>query len=71
MKSPLCVLILLLAPGLAACHKQTVPAQADMDAETRQKAIEVREAADKETAALNEGAALKPTEAKEAPAPAK
>lgn len=56
MNTPLLNLCLLLAFGLAACHKQT--AQAEMDAESRQKAIEVRAAADKETAAINQSAAL-------------
>jgi len=53
-----------------ACNKRAAPAQADMDAETRQKAIEVRAAADKKTAAINEAAVLQKAEDKEAPKPA-
>jgi|GEM_PF-1966147 len=59
MKSLPCLFVLLLASGLTACHKQTPPTQADMNAAARQKAIEVRENADKETVAINEGAARK------------
>lgn len=70
MNSPLLVLALVLVSGLTACHKQSAPAQADMDAETRQKAIEVRAAADKKTAAINEAAVLQKATDKEAPAPA-
>jgi len=40
-----------------------------MDTETRQKAIEVRAAADKATVATNEAAALQKAADKEAPAP--
>lgn len=69
MNIPLPVLTLLLVSGLTACHKQSPPAQADMDAETRQKAVEVRAAADKKAAALNESATVQNTEAKEAPRP--
>lgn len=69
MNTPLLILSLLLASGLMACHKKAAPAQADMDAEARQKAIEVRAAADKATAAVNEAAALQKTAAKEAPKP--
>ena len=73
MNSPLFILSLLLASGLMACNKRAAPAQADMDAETRQKAIEVRAAADKKTAAINEAAILQKAEAKEAlkPVPVK
>ncbi len=70
MNSPLLLITLLLASGLMACNKKAAPAQADMDAETRQKAIEVRAAADKATAAVNEAAVLQKAEAKEAPTPA-
>ncbi|MBN8418161.1 MAG: hypothetical protein J0L73_04530 [Verrucomicrobia bacterium] len=66
MNIPLPVLTLLLVSGLTACHKQSPPAQADMDAETRQKAVEVRAAADKKAAALNESATV---QTKEAPPP--
>jgi uncharacterized lipoprotein len=68
MNTSLLVLSLLLVLGLTACHKQTEPAQADMDAESRQKAFEVRAAADKQTAAINEAAVLQKTEIKEATA---
>jgi hypothetical protein len=68
MNSSLLVLSLLLVSGLTACHKQTAPAQADMDAKTRQKAFEVRAAADKQTAAIKEAAVLQKTEIKEATA---
>ncbi|MFZ2276841.1 MAG: hypothetical protein WAW39_03540 [Prosthecobacter sp.] len=67
MNTPLLMLSLLLGSGQMACHKKAAPAQADMDAETRQKAIEVRAAADKKTAAINEAAILQKAEAKEAP----
>ncbi len=70
MNTPLFILSLLLASGLMACNKRAAPAQADMDAETRQKAIEVRAAADKKTAAINEAAVLQKAEDKEAPKPA-
>ncbi|MCX6851691.1 MAG: hypothetical protein NTY98_22545 [Verrucomicrobia bacterium] len=70
MNTPLLMLSLLLGSGQMACNKKAAPAQADMDAETRQKAIEVRAAADKKTAAVNEAAILQKTEAKEAPIPA-
>ncbi|OYW73209.1 MAG: hypothetical protein B7Z37_22405 [Verrucomicrobia bacterium 12-59-8] len=70
MKSSLLALTLLLVSGLTACHKQTAHAQSGMNAEARQKAIEVRAAADKATAALNKAAALQKTEAKAAPTPA-
>lgn len=66
MNTPLLMLSLLLGSGQMACHKKAAPAQADMDAETRQKAIEVRAAADKKTAAINEAAVLQKAEAKEA-----
>lgn len=69
MKSPLQALALLLVSGLTACHKQSAPAQADMDAETRQKAVEIRAAADKATAAINEAAAMQRAKDKEATAP--
>ncbi|MDI1314414.1 hypothetical protein [Prosthecobacter sp.] len=69
MKSPLLALALLLVSGLTACHKQSAPAQADMDAETRQKAVEIRAAADKATAAINEAAAMQRAKDKEATAP--
>jgi len=59
MKSLPRLFVLLLASGLTACHKQTTPTQADMNAAARQKAIEVRENADKETVAINEGGARK------------
>jgi hypothetical protein len=59
MKSLPRIFVLLLASGLAACDKQSTPSQADMNAAARQKAIEVRENADKETVALNEGVAKK------------
>ena len=70
MKSSLHLFILMLASGLTACHKQPAPAQADMDAASRQKAVEIRAASDKETAALkeaaaNQEAARKAAEAKE------
>lgn len=68
MNTPSIALIILAALSLAACHKQSAPIQADMDAESRQKAVEVREAADKETAALKEAAALKAAADKEAAA---
>lgn len=70
MNTPLLILSLLLGSGLMACQKKAAPAQADMDAESRRKAIEVRAAADKKTAAVNEAAVLQKTETKEAPAPA-
>jgi hypothetical protein len=70
MNTPLLMLSFILGSGQMACHKKAAPAQADMDAETRQKAIEVRAAADKKTAAINEAAVLQKTEAKEAPKPA-
>jgi len=70
MNIPLLALTLLVVSGLTACHKQSPPAQAEMDAETRQKAIEVRAAADKKTAAINEASAVQKLEAKEAPTPA-
>jgi len=70
MNTPLLLLSLLLGSGQMACHKNAPPAQADMDAETRRKAIEVRAAADKKTAAINEAAAIQKAEAKEAPIPA-
>ena len=70
MKSLPRLFVLLLASGLAACHKQSTPLQADMDAATRQKAIEVRENADKETAAINEGGARKAAAEDPAPTPA-
>ena len=59
MKSLPCLFVLLLASGLAACHKQSPPSQADMNAAARQRAIEVRENADRETVAINEGGAKK------------
>jgi len=68
MKSPTRLFILLLATGLMACHKTSTPVQADMDAEARQKAVEVREAADREAAALKEAAASKEAARKEAAA---
>ena len=68
MNSPSRLLILLLATALMACHKTSRPIQADMDAEARQKAVEVREAADKEAAALKDAAATKEAARKEAAA---
>jgi hypothetical protein len=68
MNSPTRLIILLLATGLMACHKTSTPIQADMDAESRQKAVEVREAADREAAALKEAAASKEAARKEAAA---
>ena len=58
MNSPFTILTLLLVTGLTACDKQTGPPQAEMNAQTRQKAFEVRAAADKIAAALKEAAAL-------------
>lgn len=74
MNSSHYILPLLLAAGLTGCHKQTPPAQEDMGAEARQKAIEVRAAADREAAAVKDAAAVKEiarkeTAAKEALAP--
>ena len=66
MNSPVCFFILVLASGLTACHEQSTPAQADMNAETRQKAVEVRAAADREVAAVKEAAATREVERKEA-----
>ena len=68
MNSPSRLLILLLATALMACHKNSTPARADMDAEARQKAVEVREAADREAAALKDAAATKEAARKEAAA---
>ena len=70
MKSLPSLFVLLLVSGLSACHKQTAPAQADMNAEARQKAIEVRENADRETAAVNEGTPKKAVAADPALPPA-
>ncbi len=67
MNTPARFLLLLLASGLTACHKNS-PAQEDMDAEARQKAIEVRATADKEVAALKEAAAMREAARKEAAA---
>jgi len=61
---------LLLAFGLAACHKEATPAQADMNAADRQRAIAVRENADRETAAINEGGVKKAAATDPAPTPA-
>ncbi|MCF7785195.1 MAG: hypothetical protein K9N47_03680 [Prosthecobacter sp.] len=71
MNTPLLALNLLLVTGLTACHKQSGAALADMDAETRLKAIAIRAAADKETAATNEAAILQKIEARESPTPLK
>ena len=59
-----------IGSGVIACHKNSTPAQADMDAESRQKAVDVRAAADKETAAHNEASVLQQTEDREASTPA-
>lgn len=72
MKHPPFLLIGLLTMSLPACHKQETPAQAVMDAEARQKAVEVRAAADaaiiaQQTGATREKATVK--EAAKAPLP--
>ena len=69
MKSLPRLFVLLLASGLSACNKQSPPSQADMTAATRQKAIEVRENADRETVALNEGGAKKAVATDPVPTP--
>ena len=69
MKSLSRLFVLLLASGLSACHKQSTPSQADMNAAARQRAIEVRENADRETVALNEGGAKKSVATDAAPTP--
>ncbi|WP_395749457.1 hypothetical protein [Prosthecobacter sp.] len=65
MNSPFRLIFLFPALYLGACHKDITPPQAKMDAETRQKAVEVREKADREAAAIKEGAANKAAEQKE------
>jgi len=69
MKSFPCLFVLLLASCLSACNKQSPPAQAEMNAAARQRAIEVRENADRETIALNEGGAKKAAATDAVPTP--
>lgn len=68
MKLTPLLLVGLLTLSLSACHKQATPAQAVMDAEARQKAVEVREAADKAILAQKAAAAK---DAAKAPVPSK
>ncbi|WP_395738162.1 hypothetical protein [Prosthecobacter sp.] len=68
MSTSIRLIIPLLAMGLGACHKESSPARANMDAEARQRAIEVRQKADREAAAIKEAAAREAAAQKEADA---
>lgn len=74
MSTPIRLTLLLLGLSLGACHKQSPTVQTNMDAEARQRAIEIREKVDREAAAIkeaaaNQAAAQKEADAKEALSP--